>query len=522
MPRMVARRSQTTRHDDPPIHDIAGLTRSSAGRIVERSTIRGSQQEAVVSPRGQATATLAAGRRIDADRLAALRTAFDGEIIGPDDAAYDDRRQVWNAMIDRRPALIVRPAGSVDVATAVRFARDEGLEIAVKGGGHGPAGLATVDDGLMIDLGSMRAVRVDPVAGRAWVQGGALLVDVDRETSRHGVAVPAGVAWDTGIGGLTLGGGYGWLGRQHGLTSDNLVSAELVTAAGEVVTVSESTDPELFWGLRGGSGNFGIVTWFEFRTHAVPSVVHSTDVAFSIRHARALVEAFRDAALSSPRTSTWYFGMLEAGRMPGLPEDMVGQPVVLAGLVAVDASADLDALVRPLTDVAEPLASVPWRGSFRELQRISSEPPGTRRRRYWKAYVVPEISDGVVEAMVGEIEATGHLDAERELFQLGGAIGDLSADATAYPHRDAEFDVLSIGYWDDPAEDESRIPALRACADRFAPHASGVYVNNLLDEGEDRVRAAYREDRFQRLRELKTRMDPDNIFHRNANIPPLS
>jgi len=458
---------------------------------------------------------------VSAPTLDILASQLRGRVLHGGDAAYDEARTIWNAMIDRRPALIVRPAGSVDVATAVRFARDEGLEIAVKGGGHGPAGLATVDDGLMIDLGSMRAVRVDPEAGRAWVQGGALLGDVDRETSRHGIAVPAGVAWDTGVGGLTLGGGYGWLGRQHGLTSDNLLSAELVTAAGEILSVSDATDPELFWALRGGSGNFGVVTWFEFRTHAVPAAVHSMDVAFPIRHVRALLEAFRDAASASPRTCTWYFAMVEANRMPGLPEDMVGQAIVLAGLVAIDASAELDALLRPLTAVAEPVASVPWNGAFAALQRITAEPPGTRRRRYWKAYVVPGIGDGVVEAMVGDIETTGHLDAERELFQLGGAIGDLPAEATAYPHRDAAFDVLSLGYWDDPAEDESRIPALRAAADRFAPHASGVYVNNLLDEGEDRVRAAFRDDRWARLQALKARVDPDNVFHRNANIPPL-
>lgn len=475
-----------------------------------------------MSPRGQAIAAARLGRSVNAGRLAAFRSRFDGEIIEPDDSAYDSRRLVWNAMIDRHPALIVRPVGSEDVAAAVRFAREEGLELAVKGGGHGPAGLATVDDGLMLDLGAMRAVRVDPVAGRALVQGGALLVDLDRETDRYGLAVPAGVAWDTGVGGLTLGGGYGWLGRMHGLTSDNLVAAEVVTASGEILTASESNDPELFWGLRGGSGNFGIVTWFEFQVHPVPPVVHALDVVFSVRDARAVVEAFRETTASSPRSVTWYLGLEASSHMPGLPEDMVGEPVVQVGFVAVDPEADMDAIVKPLVDVAQPFAAAPWHGRFREVQRISSDLPGARRRRYWKAYVVSDVGDGVVDSFVGDVAATGSLDAERELFQLGGAYGDRAPDATAYAHRDAAFDVLAIGYWDDPAEDDWRIPALRACADRFAPYASGVYVNNLLDEGEARVREAFGDGRWNRLQALKSRMDPDNVFHRNANIPPLT
>ena len=473
-------------------------------------------------PRGQTLATAELGRRVEAGRIEALRAQLDGEVIEPGDPTYDARRQVWNAMIDRQPALIVRPLGSVDVATAIRFARDEGLEIAVKGGGHGPAGLATVDDGLLIDLGSMRGVHIDAEARRVRAQGGALLVDVDRETSRHGLAVPAGVAWDTGIGGLALGGGYGWLARLHGLTSDNLRSAELVTASGEVLRVREADDPELFWGLRGGGGNFGIVTWFEFQAHHVAPLVRNVDLFFRLEDARAVAEAFSAMAATAPRSVTSLLGIHEAPPMPGIPEELVGGPVVYAGVVGVDPIVDLAALARPLVGAARPLASVPWEGTFRELQRISSEKPGARRRRYWKAYYVTSMGAGTLEAFLADVDPGESFLAERELFQLGGAVRDLPANATAYAQRDAEFDVLAIGYWDDPAEDDERIARLRACADRFAPHASGVYVNDLLDEGEARVREAYRDGRWERLRALKTRLDPDNVFHRNANVPPLS
>ena len=473
-------------------------------------------------PRGQSTAVLTPGLRITDEGLSALQEALDGEIVRPDDPGYDEARQVWNSMIDRRPALIVCPLGSEDVAAAVRFGREEGLEMAVKGGGHSVAGHATTDGGLMIDLGRMRGVRVDPATRRVWAQGGARLVDLDREAAVYGLAVPAGVNWDTGVGGLTLGGGYGWLGRLHGLTSDNLLSVELVTAAGDVVRADDETDPELMWGLRGGGGNFGVVTWFEFQAYPVPPLVHTLDLVFDVARARELVRACCDLADSMPRAITTYLGIQEAPGIPGMPPSLIGGPIVWVGLVGIEPAADLAAVARPLTDLVRPYVSTPWSGTFRQLQRMSSEAPGARRRRYWKGHYLDDPTDAFIDAFIGDELRSGQRPffGELEMVQQGGAIADRAPDATAFANRAAKFDLLAVGYWDDPAEDEPRMAALRNAADRLAPHGAGVYLNSLGDEGEDRVRAAFRDSRFARLQALKTRMDPANVFHRNANIPP--
>ena len=472
-------------------------------------------------PRGQSATGLAI-RRVADDRLAALRSAFEGQIVRPDDPEYDTARQVWNAMIDRRPALVVRPIGSQDVAAAIVFAREEGLEIAVKGGGHSVSGHGTADDGLMIDLGRMRGVRVDAATSRVWVQGGALLVDVDREASAHGLAVPAGIAWDTGVGGLTLGGGYGWLSRLYGLTSDNLLSVELVTASGDVLRVSDETDAELMWGLRGGGGNFGVVTWFEFQAHPVPPLAHSLDLVFDPTRAAELVIAYRELSAGLPRSITTYLGIQPADATPGVPDDAVGGPIIWAGFVAIDPAADLVSLARPLIEIQRPYAEIPWSGTFRQLQRTTSEAPGARRRRYWKSYYVDDPTDPFLDAFIGDDlrPGTRPFYGELELIQQGGAIADRASDATAFANRSATFDVIAVGYWDEPDEDDARIAALRAAADRVAQFGSGVYLNNLGDEGEARVREAFRDGRFARLQALKARMDPDNVLHRNANIPP--
>jgi FAD/FMN-containing dehydrogenase len=472
-------------------------------------------------PRGQSAAG-ATIRRVADHRLVALQGAFEGQIVRPDDPDYDTARQVWNAMIDRRPALVVRPIGSQDVAAAIRFGREEDLEIAVRGGGHSVSGHGSNDDGLVIDLGRMRGVRVDPASGRVLVQGGALLVDVDREVSAHGLAVPAGVAWDTGVGGLTLGGGYGWLSRLYGLTSDNLLSVELVSASGDVLRVDDESDAELMWGLRGGGGNFGVVTWFEFQAHPVPPQVHSLDLVFDAADATELVTRYLELSAELPRSITTYLGIQPAEETPGVPDHVVGGPIVWIGFVAIDTGVDLVAVARPLTEIRRPYAEIPWSGSFRELQRTTSEVPGSHRRRYWKAHYVDEPTDAFVDAFVGKEIGTDPRPfyAEIELFQQGGAIADRASDATAFANRSATFDVIAVGYWDEPDEDEARMAALRGAADRVAPFRSGVYLNNLGDEGEDRVREAFRDGRFARLQALKSRMDPDNVLHRNANIPP--
>ena len=457
--------------------------------------------------------------RVDRQRLAGLRSIFDGQVIEPGDPEYDGARQVWNAMVDRRPAVILRPAGTADVAAAVRFASEIGLEIAVKGGGHSPSGHATVDDGVMIDLHAMRGVLVDPVRLRVWAQGGARLADVDRETAAHGLAVSAGTNWDTGIAGLLLGGGYGWLSRTHGLACDNLVVAEVVTAEGEIIRADADRDPELLWGLRGGGGNFGIVTTFELQAHPVPPRVQALDMVFAPDDADAICERFFELSESWPRSVTGYLAMFPAPDGDAIPAAARGGQSVFAGIVAVDDDPDSTSILRQLTAVAEPWTTTPWAGTFRELQRLSSEAAGARRRRYWKGHSIADVSPDFVREFAARSADRPFL-SEVEVFQLGGMISEMPSASSSYGSRGAAFDLLAIGYWDDPADDERRITALRAAARRFDRFSSGVYLNNLLDDG-GRVREAFQAGRFDQLRALKTRLDPGNVFHRNANIPPL-
>jgi FAD/FMN-containing dehydrogenase len=455
--------------------------------------------------------------------LAAFRRSFDGDMIGPDDPEYDTARLVWNAMIDRHPGLIVRPAGTADVSAAVRFAVGEGLEIAVRGGAHSPAGHSTLDDGVVIDLGRLRGVRVDPVRRTAWVQGGCLLRDMDRETTRHGLATPGGYVSHTGVAGLTLGGGYGVLARLHGLASDNLTAVELVTATGEIRHVTEDSDPELFWGLRGGGGNFGIATGLEFGLHAVPARVSSIEMAFDPAAAIPLLRAFGELSASVERATTTWASLTNGAEGDELPDDRVGRPVLWLGASVVDGRRNAAAGLDALRGVAAPLAASHRHPTYREHQRLGDGIPGARRRRYWKAHYLADLVPASIAAFVGDdLRPDVALDAPVELVQQGGAIADRPVDATAFPHRAAAFDFLALAYWDDPGEDDARISAARRAADRMTPFSMGVYANNLLDEGGDRVVDAYRRDGMARLAALKARLDPDNVFHRNANIAPAS
>ncbi|HEY7523378.1 MAG TPA: FAD-binding oxidoreductase [Candidatus Limnocylindrales bacterium] len=453
--------------------------------------------------------------------MTGFRRSFDGEIIEPGDTDYDSARLVFNAMIDRRPALVVRPVGAADVATAVRFATAEGLEIAVRGGAHSPAGHSTVDDGIVVDMGRMRGVRVEPERQLGWVQGGARLRDMDRETTRHGLATTGGYVSHTGVAGLTLGGGYGILGRRHGLASDNLTAVELVTADGAIRRVTEESDPELFWGLRGGGGNFGIATGLEFQLHPIPTRIWSIEMAFHARDAVAVLEAFGELSAAGDRSVTTWASLNIADAGQGLPDERIGKPVLWVGAHVVDGRERLAAALSALRSVAQPLVDTRTRPTYRDSQRAGDGVPGARRRRYWRAHYVGDLTPPSITAFLGPgFDPDAGMDCHVEVVQQGGAIGDRPRDATAFSHRDAAFDYLAVAYWDDPAEDDVRIAAARSAADRMRPFSLGVYVNNLVDEGEGSLRAAYTDGRLKRLIALKRRIDPDNIFHRNANIAP--
>jgi FAD/FMN-containing dehydrogenase len=447
-------------------------------------------------------------------------SGFDGELLDATDRGYDEARRLWNAMVEKRPALIARCRSTDDVVAAVRHATNEGLEIAVRGGGHSVAGSSCTDGGLMIDLQPMKRVTVDPAARRARVQGGALLGDFDRATCAHGLATTGGMVHHTGVGGLTLGGGYGWLSRRHGLACDNLVSAEVVTAGGDIVRASADENTDLFWGLRGGGGNFGIVTEFEFVLHPIAPLL-SVELRYAAADAPAVMRAYRDVMQAAPLELCALIGM-QTGRGSGRLENAASATrEVYIWYVAGGANRDEGARhAEPLHKVARPIAETSTMLSYPDLQSATGEASGPGRRHYWKGLLMSELSDGFLDAFV-ERGLTPAGPSGVELFSLGGAIARVGEGDTAYSNRAAAFDLLPAATWDDPADDERNIAATRANWEVLAPFAGrGVYVNNLGTDAAERLREAYGPEKYQRLVALKQRWDPANTFHLNANIVP--
>ena len=462
-----------------------------------------------------------AGVAVTSEQLAALQRTFRGELLTPGADGYDAARQVWNLMVDHRPALIARCLGVGDVASAIRFARERGLEVSVRGGGHSIVGHAVVDGAVMMDLSLMRGVLVDPARRRAQVQGGALIADLDRETQQFGLATTGGVAYDTGVGGYTLGGGYGWLARRFGLACDNLVSVELVTADGSRLVVTAESDPELFWALRGAGANFGIATTFEFELRPLDHPVAHGEVVVDIDHARPALRAFRDLLASADDALTLDAVVSVAGPGFPIPEIHHGRVVLAMTWIWVGEDPSVgEQLGRPLHTATRVLGETVGRTSYVDLQ---TGPERVRQRAYWKSSLLREIGDDVLDAFV-EAAITANGEGERasvELIALGGAIARVRDGDSAYGHRDAVLDFLAISGWTDPAEDEARMSAARAAwqqVTRFSD--AGVYVNNLGLEGLERVRQAYGAEKFDRLALVKRRVDPENVFRHNQNIPP--
>jgi FAD/FMN-containing dehydrogenase len=433
------------------------------------------------------------------------RSHFDGQVLTPGTGGYDSARSVWNAMIDHRPKLIVRCASVGDVVTAVRTARERDLEIGVRCGGHNIAGLAVPDGGLMIDLTAMGRVTVDPVTLRARVQGGAMLDALDRASQPFGLATTAGNVSHTGVGGLTLGGGMGWLARQHGLTCDNVVSCTVVTADGDVVHASADEHPELFWGLRGGGGNFGIVVEFEFRVHPVGTRTLVAELAFPLDRAAAALRGWRDLAEEAARPAT-------------LTAEISGDAVTLGYVWVGDPEAGR-AMLPALRSIGVPSGEVVRELSYLELQTRDDSMEGHAYRRYWKGHYLPDLSDGAIGALVDRDPADAALPGV-SLQAYGGAIADVDDDATAFSHRRARFEYVAAAKWSDPGEDGPRMGAARREAAKLDPFAVGAYVNVLSDEGASGVRRAYSDAKRARLTAVKDAYDPDNVFHLNHNIAP--
>jgi FAD/FMN-containing dehydrogenase len=441
-----------------------------------------------------------------------LQDQISGVVLAPGTPHYDRARTVWNTMVDRRPRLIVRCATPDEVASAIRYGRDHDLEIGVRCGGHSVVGHAIPDDGLVIDLTPMNDVSVDPGRRRAWVKGGALLGALDRASQPHGLATTAGNVSHTGVGGLTLGGGMGWLARQHGLTCDNVVSFEVVTADGKTVRASAAENPELYWGLRGGGGNFGVVTEFEFQLHEVTGPAVLANLTFPLDVAAGVMRGWRDLAATVPRRAT----------LTALVGEVDGEPQVSVGFVWLGDQTGMAELLAELRSLGRPVDEQVRQLSYLELQQIDDSPEGHFYRRYWKGHYFRELPDAAIEGFVlrGTPDGRGHGLPYASLQAYGGAIADVPDDATAFSHRGTFVEFVSASKWTDPAEDELRIAAGRRYGASLAPYASGAYVNALTDEGSAGVQRAYGTEKLVRLTALKRTWDPDNVFHLNHNIAP--
>jgi FAD/FMN-containing dehydrogenase len=447
---------------------------------------------------------------------------FRGRLISPDHTDYDTARSVWNGAIDRRPRLIAQCIGAADVVAAVRFARDQDLEIAIRGGGHNVAGTAVCDDGIVIDLSAMRAVRVDPAERRAWVQGGALWGDVDRETQAYGLATTGGIVSHTGVAGLTLGGGIGWLMRKHGLTVDNLLAVDIVTADGERLRASEDEHPDLFWALRGGGGNFGVVTSFEFRLHSVGPTILAGPIVWDASDAGKVLRFYRDFVREAPDELGTVVRFGTAPPLPAIPEDLHWRPVVMVGACYAGPIEDAEVVLRPLRAFGRPLIDLIAPTAYLNHQSAIDSTVAHGWNYYWKSTHLPELGDDLIDVIAEHAFSCSSPRSYVAMFHLKGAVSRVAEDGTAFGNRQASHAMTVDAAWR-PGEDfgDRDTAWTRGFFAALGSFREGVYVNFLGgDEDPGRVREAYGESIYDRLADVKTRYDPENAFHHNQNIRP--
>jgi FAD/FMN-containing dehydrogenase len=458
--------------------------------------------------------SIATGRlTIDDATVQAFAASLRGDVLRPTDEGYDAARKIHNGMIDRRPTLIARCAGVADVIASVRFAREQQLLVSVRGGGHSVPGFSVCDGGLMIDLSRMRGVRVDPARRTARAEGGATWGDFDHETQAFGLATTGGIARPTGIAGLTLGGGHGFLMRKYGLTCDSLLSVDLVTAEGHLLTASADEHPDLFWGLRGGGGNFGVATSFEYRLHQVGPMLGGL-LIYPLARAGEILRAYRDVTRAAPDELSTH------AILATLPDGTQAAALLVgyAGPIA-----EGERLLAPLRASGPILADQVGPMPYVALQSIveNFNPPGMRN--YWKSDYLTHLSDDAIDLLVEEYPSVPAPHTHVVIEHLGGAVSRIGEDETAVSHRDALYNAIIIGMWAEPVEDERTIGWVRRLWEALRPYSSGgVYVNYLSNEGEDRVRAAYGPDKYERLVALKNTYDPTNLFRLNQNITPTA
>lgn len=454
------------------------------------------------------------------DALQAFRTSFRGPVVTPDDPSYEQTRKVWNGMIDRRPAVIARCAGVADVVRAVQFAREQDLLVSVRGGGHNIAGLAVCDGGLMIDLSLMRGVWVDPATRTCRAQAGCTLGDVDRETQLHGLAAVMGFVSATGIAGLTVGGGFGYLTRKHGWTCDTVVSMDVVTAEAKLVRASATENPDLFWALRGGSGNFGIVTSFEYRLFPVGPEIVGGAIAWDAADAPAVLEAFRELTSTSPRELTAVAALRIAPPAPWIPKEMHGKPIVATFICHAGSKADADRLLAPLRASARPVADIVQPRPYVQMQSLLDATQPNGRRYYWKSHYLAGVPQGLADAVTQHLGRIRSPHSAILVFQVGGALNELPAGHSPAGNRDAQFVLNIAGSWEKDSDDEANIRWARDCFEATRPWSTGgVYVNFLTgDEGRDRIEAAYGASNLARLAGLKRQLDPANLFRHTKGV----
>jgi FAD/FMN-containing dehydrogenase len=458
------------------------------------------------------------------ESVKALQQALAGAMIAPDDAEYDEARKVWNAAIDKRPALIARCESAADVATAVTFAVEHGLEVTVRGGAHGMSGSAVTDGGLMIDLSRLNQVNVDPEAKRAHVGGGALLGDLDAAAQEHGLAVPAGVVSHTGVGGLTLGGGMGWLTRLAGLSIDNLVSAEVVTADGQIRRAAADENPDLYWAMRGGGGNFGVVTEFDFRLHEVGPIIHLGLQFWGLDQGREVLRLAREIIPALPTNVNVIIAGMNAPPAPFVPEQYHHQPGYALVVVGFGAPEAHERALKQIREALPPTWEFATPMPYVALQQMLDEPNAWGFHDYDKGVYVEEISDDVIEIIAEQLPRKNSPLSVLLFYRLDGAYSEVADDDTAFSGgRSPRYAMFIIAVCPTPELLEADQVWVRSMWEAVLPYVSdtSVYVNAFSDSDEDRVKAAYGAAKYERLAKIKSKYDPQNVFHHNANIRPV-
>jgi FAD/FMN-containing dehydrogenase len=458
--------------------------------------------------------------QVTPEALAAFKGAFKGPVLAPQDAGYEEARKVWNAVIDRRPGLIARCTGTMDVVQAVRFAREHRLLHSVRGGGHNIAGLGVCEGGLMIDMSLLRGVWVDPVERTARAQAGCTLANLDRETQLHGLAAVLGFVSETGIAGLTVGGGFGYLTRQHGWTCDTVLSMEVVTAEAKVVRASAAENPELFWALRGGSGNFGIVTSFEYRLFPVGPEILGGAMAWRGEDAGQVLDAFRELSATAPRELTLVAALRIAPPAPWLPKEIHGKPMAAIFVCYSGKPEDGEALLAPLRKIGSPVADIVTRRPYVQMQSMldATQPKG--RRYYWKSHYLGRIGRDAVQLAAAHAARIASPHSAILIFQIGGALNELPPDHSPAGNRDAEYVLNIAGAWEKPEDDGVNIQWAKDAFEAMKPCSTGgTYINFLTEEeGADRIAAAYGRSTLDRLAALKRQWDPDDFFRHTKSV----